>query len=490
MIAIVDIETSRIPESGLISDIEQIFCIGIKIDDNPTLCFTSNSITGSAGTLQQGINLINKCSTMVFHNGIKFDIPVLTKYFSLTPAVVDTLLDTKIMYSKDYLTSIDYTISTLPKDLIASHSLKAFGYRLGLDKLDSPDFTELTEEMLTYCIRDVDITYKLYHFINSQDTYPLDSVRELEYTIAYLMYIQQESGFYFDIAKAKKLELDYKFEKLSIEHSLLRTFHPKYLPDGDVKTPTKVRITKQWIISPNWQRKDRSPLRKLKIFERYKNGKYKKKHILSWDTIPHRLLYTTYCGSYQPIKLVKFNPGSRQHIQRWLKDLYNWSPDVYTPTGNPKVDYDTLEALPYENTNDLKDYLRLVKFLGILSEGGNSLCNLYNSTTHRLHGRVDSLGANTGRMTHSLPNITQVPKEQSFRELLCVPPNRILIDVDADALELVMLGHYLGPYDNYAYAKIVDSGKKEDKTDVHSVNQRATGLPTRDAAKTFIYGLR
>jgi hypothetical protein len=90
---------------------------------------------------------------------------------------------------------------------------------------------------------------------------------------------------------------------------------------------------------------------------------------------------------------------------------------------------------------------------------------------------------------NSKPNITQIPKTEEFRKLLTVPRGKVLIDIDADALELVMLGHYLGPYDNYFYAQTVDSGDKALKTDIHSVNQRATNLPTRDEAKTFIYGL-
>lgn len=61
----------------------------------------------------------------------------------------------------------------------------------------------------------------------------------------------------------------------------------------------------------------------------------------------------------------------------------------------------------------------------------------------------------------------------------------MFIDVDADQLELVMLGHFLGPYDNYKYAQIVDSGDKDKGTDIHTMNQKAAGLPTRDAAKTL-----
>ena len=53
-----------------------------------------------------------------------------------------------------------------------------------------------------------------------------------------------------------------------------------------------------------------------------------------------------------------------------------------------------------------------------------------------------------------------------------------LVGVDASGLELRCLAHYM---DSPEYTNIVLTG------DVHTVNQRAAGLRTRDQAKTFIY---
>lgn len=92
-------------------------------------------------------------------------------------------------------------------------------------------------------------------------------------------------------------------------------------------------------------------------------------------------------------------------------------------------------------------------------------------------------------MTHTSPNITQLTKDPEIRKTICVPKGKIFVDVDADALELVMMGHYLGPYDNYKYAIAVDSGDKSKGTDIHTLNQKAAGIPTRDLAKTFIYSM-
>ena len=222
---------------------------------------------------------------------------------------------------------------------------------------------------------------------------------------------------------------------------------------------------------------------------RFKNGRIKlpSKTKYKWFTEPHTIYYEEKLGEYQPIKLTKFNPGSRQHIQLWLSKMYNWQPTEFTPTGGAKVDADTLDALDYPEAQQLKEYLKTVKDLGQLVDGDNSLLNVVHKDS-RFHGYVDTLGANTGRMTHNKPNITQCPKTKEFRELLCSAPGKVFIDVDADQLELVMLGHFLGPYDNYKYAQIVDSGDKDKGTDIHTMNQKAAGLPTRDAAKTFIYG--
>jgi DNA polymerase-1 len=65
-----------------------------------------------------------------------------------------------------------------------------------------------------------------------------------------------------------------------------------------------------------------------------------------------------------------------------------------------------------------------------------------------------------------------------------VEPGRVLIGCDASGLELRMLAHYMKDQD---YVKTVVEGSSKDGTDVHTKNQKAAGLQTRDQAKTFIY---
>ena len=101
----------------------------------------------------------------------------------------------------------------------------------------------------------------------------------------------------------------------------------------------------------------------------------------------------------------------------------------------------------------------------------------------RVHGYVNAIGAVTGRMTHSSPNMAQVPAGYSpygkeCRACWVVPKGYKLVGCDASGLELRMLAHYM---DDVGYTKEILHG------DIHTANQTAAGLATRDQAKTFIY---
>jgi DNA polymerase I-like protein with 3'-5' exonuclease and polymerase domains len=55
------------------------------------------------------------------------------------------------------------------------------------------------------------------------------------------------------------------------------------------------------------------------------------------------------------------------------------------------------------------------------------------------------------------------------------------VGADLAGLELRCLAHFMAKYDEGAYAKVLLEG------DIHTVNQQAAGLPTRNDAKTFVY---
>ena len=189
-------------------------------------------------------------------------------------------------------------------------------------------------------------------------------------------------------------------------------------------------------------------------------------------------------ASFTSLKIVEFNPASRAHISNRLIAKYDWKPSVFTDNGQPKVDETTLAKLPYPEAKHMAKYFMLQKRIGQVSEGKQGWLKVCSNG--KIHGSVNPNGAVTGRATHSYPNLAQVPSMRSpygkdCRELFTVPKGWKLMGADASGLELRCLAAYMAIYDDGAYVDVVLDG------DIHTVNQLAAGLPTREASKRFIY---
>jgi DNA polymerase I len=145
----------------------------------------------------------------------------------------------------------------------------------------------------------------------------------------------------------------------------------------------------------------------------------------------------------------------------------------------------TMNKIELKQTAELiKEYLMLQKRVAQVESWMDAV-----GKDGRVHGRVITNGAVTGRMTHSSPNMAQIPNSGSpygkeCRQCWTVEDGNVLVGCDASGLELRMLAHYMKDEN---YVKTVTEGSSKDGTDVHTINQRAAGLETRDQAKTFIY---
>jgi len=182
-------------------------------------------------------------------------------------------------------------------------------------------------------------------------------------------------------------------------------------------------------------------------------------------------------------KIIPFNPGSRMQIIDRLV-ARGWKPNEWTEKGNVVLDEEILKSMAIPEAKVFLRYFELQKINSFLVNWDEKI-----EADGRIHGKVITNGAVTGRMTHSSPNLGQVPSAQTelgkrCRALFTVPDGYSMVGIDASGLELRMLAHYMQDDD---YIKAVCEGKSSDKTDVHSINQRAAGLDTRDQAKTFIY---
>ena len=166
-----------------------------------------------------------------------------------------------------------------------------------------------------------------------------------------------------------------------------------------------------------------------------------------------------------------------------------WRPVDFTPGGQPKVDETALSGLreeTYPGVSDLLKYKLVDKRLSQIMEGKSAW--LKRVKDGRLHGRVMATGTRTGRMSHSSPNLAQVPRVGSFlgeecRALFGPQDRGYLIGCDASGLELRTLANRMHAFDGGAFAENVVDG------DIHEVMRQASGLHSRNNQKTFTYAM-
>lgn len=433
MALIFDLETN-----GLLDDVTTIHCLVIKDTENGEV----DSYVGS--DVRSGIERLCSATlqgtTIVGHNVIKYDIPVIDKLYSFAynkSKVFDTLVATRLIWSniKDHDVAL-MRDEKLPKKYYGSHSLAAWGYRLGEHKGDYDGGWEtFSQEMLDYNIQDVEVTHHLYNRIVEKDysTIALD----LEHDVAWLMAKQERNGFCFDTHKAASL-----YAKLVQRRGELERELRDYFGSWTIQLP------------------DFTP------------------------RVNNKKLGYTKGVPVKKSKTIEFNPSSRDHIADRLINLYGWKPVDFTEGGKPMVDEEVLSKLNYPPCKLLTEYLLIQKRAGQLSEGQQAW--LKCEKNGKIHGSLNPNGAVTGRATHAYPNIAQVPSGGSqygpeCRELFTVPPGWLLVGADASGLELRCLAHFMAKYDGGKYADVLLTG------DIHTANKEAAGLTERNQAKTFIY---
>lgn len=178
-------------------------------------------------------------------------------------------------------------------------------------------------------------------------------------------------------------------------------------------------------------------------------------------------------------KEVPFNINSRDQIAKRLIEL-GWKPVKFTPSGKPKVDEIELDKCDLKEAKILAENFMLQKRAAMIKSWIKE-----SDLDSRVRCYYHSLGAITNRMSCSNPNLQQVPSGrkpygEQCRKLWSAPKGRVLVGSDAAGLELRVLAHYMKDQD---YIKEILEG------DIHTANQEAAGLSTRDQAKTFIYAL-
>mgnify|MGYP000667985746 CR=1 FL=1 len=478
---IVDVEAD-----GFLDTVTKIWCIvGRNVDTGEVVTFLRPDENPEPYThWQQNVKLF------IFHNGIKFDIPLLTKFGLRGIITLGNTLDTLVLSR------------LIHQARPGGHSLEAWGLRFGAPKGSVKDFSVYTPEMLEYCIQDTLINKLLYYYLEPYiDTFkePYDIEAFIEWQLYWQIHL---NGFKIDIVKLHELysSLSKTVSELTAEMHAAFPPRPKLIREI---TPT---LTKhgtlhakdfRWLSSGTTEAVDLSP---------YSEG-----------------------GSFSLFTWEVFNPGSPQQVVRILNEA-GWKPVNKTdghkdlekegPPKNPQerqayyerlayfrtygwsIDEDNLATVPKSAPEAVHIFVRWRMLQSRVSKIEEWLEALNGGDT--IHGTITGLGTVTHRCNHTDPNVGNIPSVapkydtkgpiypeasaigKQLRSLWVSRPKRVLIGTDADSIQLRVLACYMR---DEAFKTALVSGKKEDGTDPHSLNKQALGpvCGTRDVAKTFIY---
>ena len=370
---------------------------------------------------------------VIGHNLFGYDIPVLKRLWDIdidSSRVKDTLVMSRLADPQ--------------RD--KGNSLRSWGERLNFPKGDHSDWSCLSDEMVTYCKRDVELTAAVYdRLLFELRDFGTDSV-ELEQRVQEITQKQVRNGWKLNVGQAIYLVATLKEKLYDLEDAVHRVFRP---------LPTFVKE-----VRPKVKKDGTISVVGLKFLGD------------QWSSI---------AGDFSRIDYPEFNLGSRQQIGRHLQH-FGWKPCQHTEHGQPIVNEKVLMGIKdIPEATYISEYLMVQKRIAQVE----SWIEAADEDTGRVHGQVNTNGAVTGRMTHSKPNVAQVPASRAPYGVECrscwtVPEGCKLVGFDASGLELRMLAHYMNDEE---YTNEVISG------DVHTANQKLAGLESRDQAKTFIYAL-
>lgn len=415
-------------------------------------------------------SLFQRAKMITCHNLIKYDLPLLYKLGILCPKDYEgaKIIDT-------------FTISSVlnpdrkrVKGSKGPHGLDAWGIKAGRLKPEQEQWEVWEDSMFHRCREDVLINewaFKALQEESREDEWQWSKSIKLEHDVAYIIAEQERNGWCFDKELAEK-HIKYLDEVINkIDEAVVPLMPCKVVQKTPVKklfmanTGHYTKAVCDWFgVQPEDALLDSPPI---------VNGLIEDEDLIK-D-----------CGVISRIEFEAPNPHADVQIKEFLL-TQGWVPNEFTPKGAPKLNEESLDTvkgdagkllakrkiftarrdqLQNKKRPDEKGWISMIRPDGRISANGNPC------------------GTPTGRFRHR--QIVNVPRTTSefgkeMREVFCVPDGYKQLGYDASGLELRCLAHYMNDPE---YTDQILHG------DIHTVNQEAAGLPTRDDAKTFMYAL-
>lgn len=419
------------------------------------------------------------------HHVLGYDCPVISNLLNIhitSDMVVDTLVVSKL---------IDYSRN--------GHSVEDYGNEFGYPKIKFNDFNKYSEELVEYCIRDVQICRRIYDKYagtgidrpwNINDKLWKKSI-DCEQRFQTIVNDLHSNGFGFDSNKASKLRDKVCLELEGLDEAIkasfpsrlekIRAFKPVRTKHGTLN-----RKDFRWVGGGDLSKYSKSDLIVRFDSQPFNPSSHKQiinvLHSAGWRPTDKTKTHIEAERSSKRRGTEKDQPEDRaKHLAK-----YGWKIN--------ETNLSTLPASAPQPARSLANRILLESRRRTLTEWLNLV-----GVDGRIHGDFYGIGAWTHRMAHQNPNTANIPNStdtngkikllgSEMRSLWVAPKGRLLVGVDAESIQLRIFAHYI---DDEEFTNALISGRKEDKTDPHSINKAVLGnvCKSRDAAKRFIYAL-
>lgn len=418
---------------------------------------------------------------IVCHNLLGHDLPVMRKLYKweYKGKLIDTLLISRVQ--RPDRPSPD----NWPADQKAKpHSIEAWGYRFGNLKQEHEDWSQYSEDMMSRCVQDVAILRQVYDaLIEEGKDENWREAHRLNHTLFYHLQRQEEYGWLVDRDWFQHCVavLD-RYIRL-IDHAFASQLPLVTEPDENKKGGVYNYVKKPFLKSGELAKVSQEFLERL----REENEAAKRGY-------PQGIRTGLIAGGYSRISFRPVDLNSNKETKDFLL-AQGWIPKEYNRdklTGqetSPKLS----KTDPFDGIEGRLGKLiaRRVQCRHRKSQVQGWLDNI--RPDGRISARVGGIAA-TGRLTHKV--IVNVPNADSFfghhmRKGFICKPGYVLVGTDSKGNQMRQLAGRLKALDGIGdtqFEKAVLTGNSKDGTDLHTLNQKRSGVATRTLAKNFFYG--
>lgn len=413
----------------------------------------------------------------VGHHILGYDWPVLC---DRVRGMADVQLDPATSFCDTLVISrlLNYGID-------GGHSLDAWGKRLGCLKAEFDQWDRLSPEMVAYCWQDVTVTHKLFqHFWKYVSSERWKLPIRIEHDTATFTRTLHRNGFHLSLDDAKDFRERIDGEIQTLDISISSAFPPKATLVREVtprstKFGTLNRSDFRWLGSDDLSAYQPGASFSVIEFEPFNPAS------------PVQIVERLNEAGWKPFEKTKGHIEAERGYNRKKTPANLERLERFRLTGW-KVSEDNLGTLPESAPDGARSLARRL----VLGNRRSTLTEWVEAAQvkedSRVHGGYYHIGAWTHRMSHAAPNTANIPTRadaiysHEMRALWSSAVGRVLVGVDADAIQLRVLAHWMR---DERFTEALVSGDKNLGTDAHTLNKLALGdiCKSRDDAKTFIY---